>query len=674
MMKFKHIFMILFFAVVFQILGAQAVLSPEVLNKINGAVFEVVVLKPEEGKLEYEKKLPMERIPFAIRNDKYIPIGTAFLMDDGKFYSAAHVFNLYEESFYNDYYLRSVSGDVYKVGAVLSYSVERDFIIFEAENYKHVKGEGLSVLNEFNLNTPTFSVGNALGEGIIIRNGLLTSQTFEDRKGEWKWLRFSAAASPGNSGGPLISPDGMVLGIITMKSKNENLNYALPFTETKNIAKNIGTVYLPIFYNLPHILAERPFYEYRNEQKLPKKLIELRKSIIADYKNFTLDIIKDLKKKYDFSGTENFMNGEGAVEILYSSWNPRFSLILAREENKKWDVFLPNDIKEYKLSQNGKVIYGKMLGSTMAIVKKPNDIDQKKLITSPKLYMDYILTASRMYRYIVGEKIAISSYGEPSRSESHIDTYGRKWLVNYWELPFADSEVISFALPIPGGIFVITRVDSISSIRNGHNHDYAFLSDYVLPSYSGTFAEWKEFLNLSPKDYPIDPILSSMKFNFDSKNIALKAGDYNFVISQKDFAADKDANLDLSLGFFVNDKKAVFDISAVNMYSNSRSDDYTYIRFSKTLRPPEDAPQDLLEAWQQKINQAVPYNAKPYNQNQYTFYDEILFMDNIKKSGKEKINQLYCISLELKQQDRFDEIQKLAAEIKKNLKISVKNK
>jgi len=58
MMKFKHIFMILFFAVVFQLLGAQeAVLSPEVLKKINGAVFEVVVLKPEEGKLEYEKKL-----------------------------------------------------------------------------------------------------------------------------------------------------------------------------------------------------------------------------------------------------------------------------------------------------------------------------------------------------------------------------------------------------------------------------------------------------------------------------------------------------------------------------------------------------------------------------------------------------------------------------------------
>ena len=47
-------------------------------------------------------------------------------------------------------------------------------------------------------------------------------------------------------------------------------------------------------------------------------------------------------------------------------------------------------------------------------------------------------------------------------------------------------------------------------------------------------------------------------------------------------------------------------------------------------------------------------------------------MDDIKKSDTEKINQLYYISLELKQQDRFEEIQKLAAEIKKGLKSPLK--
>ena len=297
--------------------------------------------------------------------------------------------------------------------------------------------------------------------------------------------------------------------------------------------------------------------EYMDNNILDISTFKLSKS------SFVNDEEVEIEDKYSIANSY-LVNIEDDIELIFTGnkinldeldlTNKNYSYFEVESlDFTKYLNFLPNDIKEYKLPQNGNVIYGKMLGSIMAIVKKPNDIDQKKLITSPKLYMDYILTASRMYRYIVGEKIAISSYGEPSRSESHIDTYGRKWLVNYWELPFADSEVISFALPIPGGIFVITRVDSISSIRNGHNHDYAFLSDYVLPSYSGTFAEWKEFLNLSPKDYPIDPILSSMKFSFDSKNIALKAGDYNFVISQKDFAADKDANLDLSLVFFVND-------------------------------------------------------------------------------------------------------------------------
>ncbi|HPY53987.1 MAG TPA: hypothetical protein PK505_08365, partial [Treponemataceae bacterium] len=59
--------------------------------------------------------------------------------------------------------------------------------------------------------TEVFSVGNALGDGIVIRNGVYTSTTYEDQNGEWKWIRFSAAASPGNSGGPLLQVKGRCL-------------------------------------------------------------------------------------------------------------------------------------------------------------------------------------------------------------------------------------------------------------------------------------------------------------------------------------------------------------------------------------------------------------------------------------------------------------------------------
>ena len=50
---------------------SQSILDPEVLNKVQASVFEVVTNKAEEGSIEYEKPLPFSRLPFSIRNDKY---------------------------------------------------------------------------------------------------------------------------------------------------------------------------------------------------------------------------------------------------------------------------------------------------------------------------------------------------------------------------------------------------------------------------------------------------------------------------------------------------------------------------------------------------------------------------------------------------------------------------
>ncbi len=669
-MKFKYLISLALLSVFAVTASAQAVLKPETLGTLQNAVFEVVVLKPDEGNLEYEKKLPMERIPFSIRNDKYLPIGTAFLMNDGLFYSAAHVFNLYTESLYTDYYLRAHDGCVYKVDSITGYSTHRDFIVFTVENYKHVKGEGLVPEQTFTMNTQTFSVGNALGEGIIIRDGLLTSQTFEEENGEWKWLRFSAAASPGNSGGPLVTPEGKVLGIITMKSSNENLNYALPFAETKSIPANTGRVHVNVYYVMPNIIEEKFFYAYNFEQKLPKKLAEVQAAILKDYGSFTAHIISDLKKQFDFAGKESFTAAAGSDEIMYNAFSPSYPLIIIREDNKKWDLFLPNDISEYKLPQNGKVSYGKMLGAVTALIKKPDNVGEKELIASPKLYMDYLLSASRIYRTIGTERIAVTSYGKPDRSHNHIDIYGRTWLVNYWTLPFADAEVISYALPVPGGIYVISKIDSVASIRNGHNLDFAFIADYVVPRYTASFGDWKEFLSLTAKDYPLDPVLSSVKFDFNQDKTAITAGDYDLAVPKKAFASDKETTLRFALGFCMKDGKIGFDISEVSMYTNTRSDDFRYIALTKAVSPPKEAPQGLLDRWQQKIDKAAPFNSRPYNQDQYTYYNEILSADDIK--GKKEVTHLYYMSLELKQQDKFKEIEEFAGEVKKGLKRPVR--
>lgn len=208
-------------------LFAQEVLKPKIVEKLQQNVFEVVVEKLQEDPLTYERELPLDRLPYHIRMDKYDSIGTAFLLTDGHFYTAAHVLNIPHTSLLTKYFIRSSDGAVYKIGNVIKFAGDRDFVVFDVEGFDKKNSKGLQIESNPKINSSVFAVGNAQGEGIVMRNGLLTSTTPENRNGAWQWLRFSAAASPGNSGGPLVTPQGKVIGIVAMKNSSETLT--MPF-------------------------------------------------------------------------------------------------------------------------------------------------------------------------------------------------------------------------------------------------------------------------------------------------------------------------------------------------------------------------------------------------------------------------------------------------------------
>src|ERR1700720_1720201 len=68
-----------------------ATLAPESQKAVRGATFEVVLRKLDTELLTYEKPLPLELIPYAIRSDRYWSIGTAFAIRPDTYVSAAHV-------------------------------------------------------------------------------------------------------------------------------------------------------------------------------------------------------------------------------------------------------------------------------------------------------------------------------------------------------------------------------------------------------------------------------------------------------------------------------------------------------------------------------------------------------------------------------------------------------
>jgi serine protease Do len=163
--------------------GAGA-LEAGVQQRIRAATFEVVQKKPDDGAVTYDRPLPLELIPYQQRIDKYRSIGTAFAIGGNRYVTASHVFQLGSGSQFGPPALRDAAGNVYDIDKVWKFSDREDFIEFSLRS--EPKGVGTFEIGPPPaLDDPVFAVGNALGEGVVIRDGVFTSETPEEEEGEW---------------------------------------------------------------------------------------------------------------------------------------------------------------------------------------------------------------------------------------------------------------------------------------------------------------------------------------------------------------------------------------------------------------------------------------------------------------------------------------------------------
>ena len=91
---------------------SQSSVSRELNQLMNSTVYEIIVKKTTEDPLTYEEELPLDLIPFHIRTDEYIPIGTAFAIGSNEFLTAAHVFSLSNRTLRPDVYIRDINMNI----------------------------------------------------------------------------------------------------------------------------------------------------------------------------------------------------------------------------------------------------------------------------------------------------------------------------------------------------------------------------------------------------------------------------------------------------------------------------------------------------------------------------------------------------------------------------------
>ncbi len=647
--------------------NANAKLTDEVLERISPNIFEVVAKKAGEGNTEYLFPPAFEKMNPIIRDDPYAITGTAFLMNDGFFYSSCKAFMLLNGTQYGNFALRDSNGTIFSIDKIESFSTSRDYIKFTLKGFKPEENQkGLKKAGRINQNTPVFAASMELGDGLVIRGGIIPSRSLEKICGEWRWIRISEPAKPLTFGGPLLNNIGEVLGILSSEDPNEKLAFALPFDETEIIATNTGEVVHYFTHQLPNMPGKTFSHKFLKEVNLPQELNVIQQTLRADFARYRQTMVKTLSPHFDSSGENGYLQAFGSADVLSTGSVPAFPLLLCFTETKKWQFLQPEKLYEEKGRKGEGVLFGSMMGYTFALINRGENRSFETLMADSKWYTDYLLLSLGLGRQVANEEVPIVSFGKAEKQENFTDCLGRKWYKSLFNLPFADSQAIVCALPLPEGVFIMLKIADTNQISTGAMFDVEFMASCIYPRYSGKINDWLNFLDYLKKTNslyaPLDKITltdQNATFSFDSPYFSMN-------IPEKVFKTGEETTFRLALGFEKQGKKAGSQIIAAELYSKRKTEDYRYIYLAKTPKPAAGAKKEITSLWEKKLKQEEPYNAKAYNQNECTYYDEII-LDPAQKD-RTKIQQINCFSLEIAGSSKDEEIKKFAAALKPCIK------
>ncbi|PCE23954.1 hypothetical protein BWP39_30180 [Paraburkholderia acidicola] len=588
------------------------------LSKIQSETFEVVVPKPDTDPLSYEKPLPLDLLPYQFRNDRFYSIGTAFALGANRYVTAAHVINGTMGGVLGEPVLRDASGQIYVLDKIYKYSLQKDFVVFSLKQPPH------TVLPKLNttpvLNQPVFAVGNALGTGIVIRDGLYTSNTPEEEAGRWTWLRFSAAASPGNSGGPLLDKNGSVMGIVVMKSPNENLNYALPIDEIMKAPEGDAVFDNREIYTID-IFDTTRWLDFRKTSPLPMSYAEFSSRYLQVMNAQADRLLDDLLEN---QRTTLFPQSIGSNYFLNNSDNYNYEhsypLLVVRGTDGTWNLAPSNNYRKGLLPDNGYVEYGSTMFDLLLFhLRKPDRVPSGQLYENPKQYMDLLLQAWTLNRNVGDQADRITSLGLPEKNYILQDGYDRRWQVAIWSLPYENAKLTLFSLPVPDGYVSIGRLTQAGADQYIASKDLQVLSNYIYVSYGGTLEQWREYL----KNKNILPALfSSLNIDFDyDKNFSYKSDRVLFSYTPELQEITPDSYLRMSFSFFNQDGKWLWDVA--NVTAKPPRDDTQLIQVIRHTRPTKDLADEFKNPWLDKLYRKPPNDGKVFYGSNYSMIDFI---------------------------------------------------
>lgn len=605
-------------------------MDPETRKRVSEACYEIVVNKPEKDTLSYEKELPWDLIPYNIRNDKYYSIGTAFAVSPTELYTAFHVLDLKSDSqVYKDFYIRDKEGKVYEIDSIVSFDSHRDFIRFTVKDRKFTTY--LNLRNSYAVGETVYAVGNAYGEGIVIRGGELIGTYPEEEEGRFNLLKSSSDVNFGNSGGPLVDSKGNVIGIVIQRK--DNIAYSLPMMEAEK-NKGEGIFHVRHTYGFLLLPQKRLAKSFDYSTKLPQNYKEIKKEYKAAYEK---EYIKAMEELFETQGKGLFPKGEESLIPLFD-FADSFLLQVnyLNNDNNRW--YMSNiSYTETKIQNNGVVRVANPDNSVFFVdITRPDNIPLQELIKNQKAWLDLFLQGKNINRDFSNVKIRILSFGQPVETEAYIDTYERKWQIATWILDFSDEAVIACSTPTPEGISAVIFVCNTDEIEL-YKYDALKTLNNIQLSYYASLKNWKDFLAL--KEY-LPQIFKKIDMTYtEQQRLAIKTPNISINLNNNIFPINDEIRLGINMGYLTKKGNVSWDIRRILIGEYQKDN---YIELTNWVSPDPRLPKDYITFWENIVNEEHPYTMKPFVHNKTTQVASV-----IKKyyTTPEEVHTLYTLFL-----------------------------
>ncbi|MBI9098646.1 MAG: trypsin-like peptidase domain-containing protein [Spirochaetaceae bacterium] len=579
------------------------------INYSKSRCYEVLIKKTDEDSLTYDKPLNWDLVNFTVRNDEYSSLGTAFTINERELVTAAHVMYLFDESLTNPKrYIREkirngneTIENIYEVDQIRAFNNHKDYVVFTVKD--KVFDKWFDLEENFQLDSKVYTVGDAFGEGIITREGILLDVIPENENGEWNYLKSSIATNPGNSGGPLLNEEMNVIGVVL--SKKDDFCYSLPISEISNE----GTIHNKYKYGFLTI-NDKHLATFDYSIEIPKNYRDFMKDYSNAYNKFYLE---NMNLLFDKNSENLFPYGESSLNALYGANTSRYPQIFYEDnDNKQWSI------SNYKyehtdIGENGYIsssAFYKDSNEWFINISKPDDISLEELYKSPKIQMDLILKGNNITRKLTenDQGSRILSYGDPRQVLHHTDSYGRKWNINIWYLEYSDVAVINLTTPNPKGLATIYSTCYTYSIENALV-DLKKITDFVNISYYGDLKQWAEFLQL--KEYLFEPISEYSISFLENDSIEFTTDSFDLNSKPLFFNVNEKNTIGLYFDIYPDSGEYKWGIRKFILDSDSGSDNY--LLFYRWNKPVEGLKKGFQEDWDKNImNREHPYNSVAY--------------------------------------------------------------